>query len=44
MNDSSKSSLVGRGYGFYRIMLGLNPSNSPVRMGRVLWGLEEGGP
>ena len=44
MNDSSKSSPVGRGYGFYRIMLGSNHSNFLVRMGRVLWGIEEGGP
>ena len=37
MNDSNRSSPVGRGYGFYRIMLGSNPSNSPVSMGRVLF-------
>ena len=38
MNDSNRSSPVGRGYGFYRIMLGLNPSKSlvsPTRLSRV---------
>ena len=47
MNDSSKSSPVGRGYGFYRIMLGLNPSKSPVsptRLSRVKVNLSTASP